>query len=163
MTHRASTRRPSSPCTSAGTGVPASPNGDPTVTTTDLIGGDFVDDIAVERCVAGTLPGGAGLNRAERERAVLILHQRGYTNPEITRRVGVSVRAIRPILRRHRPQQTTTVCYQLAVPAGCTPVQARQVRLLIVSRVGDPAEARAVLLALGLVVMVTRPAVEVAT
>jgi len=133
------------------------------VTTTELVDGDFVDDIAVERCVAGTLPGGTGMSKAEKEVAVVRLHQLGYPNPEITRRVGISIGAIRPILRRRGHLPDVALSYQLAVPVGCTPGEARQARLLIASRVHDHTEVRALLLALGLVAVVTRPTSEAVT
>jgi hypothetical protein len=133
------------------------------VTTTELVDGDFVDDIAIERCVAGTLPGGTGMSEPEKEIAVVRLHQLGYPNPEITRRVGVSIGAIRPILRRHGRLPNVALSYQLAVPTGCTAGEARQVRLLIASRVHDHTEARALLLALGLAAVVARATNEATT
>jgi hypothetical protein len=134
-----------------------------TVTTTALPGGEFVDDIAVERCVAGTLPGGVGMSQAEKEIAVVILRRRGYPTQEILRRVGVTVAAIRPILRRHGRMSDAPVSYQLAVPPGCTPEQARRVRLLIASRVHDHAEVRELLVALGLVAVIAAADCEAAS
>jgi len=128
-----------------------------------LVDGDFVDDIAVERCVAGTLPGGTGMSKAEKEIAVVRLHRFGYPNPEITRRVGVNIGAIRPILRRHGCLAEVALVYQPAVPTGCTPGEARQVRLLIASRVHDHTEARDLLLALGLVAVVAVVASQAVT
>jgi hypothetical protein len=118
---------------------------------------DFIDEIAVQRCVAGTLAGGTGMNSAEKEHAVLILHQRGYPNPEITRRAGVSVAEIGQILRRHgrRPRTRRTKSYRPAVPIGCTATQAHRARLLVVSQVRDQPDAFTVLSALGLVAAVT--------
>jgi hypothetical protein len=100
------------------------------------------------------------MSNAEKEIAVVRLHQLGYPNPEITRRVGVSIGAIRPILRRHGHVADLALSYQLAVPVGCTPGQARQARLLIASRVHDHTEARDLLLALGLVAVVARATSE---
>jgi hypothetical protein len=132
-----------------------------TTTTTTLPGGDFVDDIAVQRCIAGTLERGAGMNRAERERAVVELYRRGYSNPEIVHRTGVSIRTIGSILQRRQSATAADVRYGPVVPTGCTSQQAARLRSLIATRATDPAEARELLLALGLIASLpasTRPA-----
>src|SRR6266571_8075858 len=89
-----------------------------TATTTSLAGGGFIDDIAVQRCIAGTLDHGAGMTRAERELAVVTLYRRGYTNPEIVRRTGVSIRTIGSILRRPNSKPASAARHVAAVPNG---------------------------------------------
>lgn len=128
-----------------------------TTTTTPLAGGGFIDDIAVQRCVAGTLDRGAGMSRAERELAVVQLYRRGYTNPEIVHRTGVSIRTIGSILRRAGSVPTGVARPVPAVPDGCTPDLARRARLVVAARAPDAVVAGELLHALGLIALSTSP------
>lgn len=150
--------RPESRSVEQGVSIPPGAGG--TTTTTPLAGGGFIDDIAVQRCVAGTLDHGTGMSRAERELAVLQLYRRGYTNPEIVRRTGVSIRTIGSILRRAAGTPVGVARYVPAVPDGCTPDIARQARLVVAVRAPDAVVVREVLDALGLIAVNTslRPA-----
>jgi hypothetical protein len=111
---------------------------------------DFTDEIAVERCVAGTLSGRT-LNQAERDLVIERLFRLGYSNPEIVRRAAISLKEILPILSRLGLVPKKYYRLKLRSPGDCTPEQAHRVRQLAAVHARNTNEARELLLALGLV------------
>lgn len=111
---------------------------------------EITDEIAIERCVAGTLRG-RHLTPAERELAVAKLFRLGYPNPEIVRRAGISLKEIEPILSRLGLLPQKFYRLEPRSPGHCTSEQSRRARHVVAARSRDADEARALMLALGLV------------
>lgn len=110
----------------------------------------IVDEVAIARCVAGSL-NGRRLTRLEREHAVPTLSDRGHSPREIARRVGVSLAAIGSVIGSGQPERTPSPGLERATPPNCTPTQAELARRTVALSTTDAADARDLLLALGLI------------
>lgn len=111
----------------------------------------IVDKVAIRRCLAGTLDG-RRLTDVEREQAVLRLWRRSATSADIARRVGVSVVSVLPTVERHSPSSGATGgALVRATPGTVTCDQAERARHTVAAAATDTADARELLVALGLV------------
>lgn len=111
----------------------------------------IVDEVAIRRCLAGTLDG-RRLTDVEREQAVLRLWRRSATPADIARRVGVSVVSVLPTVERHSPSSGATGgALVRATPGTVTCDQAERARHTMAAAATDTADARELLVALGLV------------